>query len=218
MESESWAVKGSEHLAVSIDAVMMQSKNTALSSLLNQAVPLIGDVRATLNKGQCNASDIAKCSILKILLEWRPASLTEEPLLEKCCSWVLHLTLKPDWLDAATSAFREAEALISTAGQKWASQHWANSGSEEVAVVLGACPYLPSQLQDILVLAKHSSLLQNIPEVKLFLKEEDQVKDFGWLVKYTKKWLSLKTMDMDSIATYFDPATVDKVKRFMSHE
>ena len=156
------------------------------------------------------------CSILKILLEWHSASLTEEPLLEKCCSWVLHLTLKPDWLDAATSAFREAEALISTAGQKWASQHWANSGSEEVAVVLGACPYLPSQLQDILVLAKHSSLLQNIPEVKLFLKEEDQVKDFGWLVKYTKKWLSLKTMDMDSIATYFDPATVDKVKRFMS--
>ena len=123
---------------------------------------------------------------------------------------------KPDWLDAAISVFREAEALISTAGQKWASQHWKDSGAEEVAVVLGACPYLPCQLQDVLALAKHSSLLQNIPEVKLFLKEEDQLKDLGWLVKYTKKWLSLKTMDMDSIATYFDPTLVNKVKRFMS--
>lgn len=78
--------------------------------------------------------------------------------------------------------------------------------------MLGNAKYLPASLRRLLHLAKNAQLLQSLPDFHIQGFEEE--KDLFLLLKYVKKWLTLKSIDMDAAANFFSESTLEKVKAF----
>lgn len=160
---------------------------------------------------------------MQTILAWHVTCTEDEDAnLQRGCDFFVELnknvtsaavvSANPSWLQSAKGALQTLETKLVEVGKTWASQTWRFEGPEEIVGLLGQCKYIPAPLKPILNLAQNKSVIEGL--VPINFKMENLEKELPQMVKPVKRFMTLSSLDSETMAEFLSPEIVQQVDAF----